>query len=162
MKPSSDSEMVRATSGSEPIRWLVLQHVAHVGFGDVELALPARRLAEAQLREDLPGLVALLGRQPHAPFEELAGLGQVTGLQRAPAQPRQGIGRLRPQAEVLGHPQAVPVQPVCLRAVPGCRRGGTKPLDGLQLPPAVTELAEYLQALLGVAVHGGRVAADHR
>ena len=162
MKPSSDSEMVRATSGSEPIRLARAQHVANVGFGDVEPALPARRLAEAELREDVPRQVALLGRQAHGPFEELAGLGQVTGVQRAPAQPRQGIGRLRPQAEVLGHAQAVPVQPVCPRVVPGCRRSGTEPFDGLQLPPAVTELAEYLQALLGVAMHRGRVAPDHR
>ena len=138
------------------------QHIAYVGFGDVEPALPARRLAEAELREDVPRQVALLGRQAHGTFEELAGLGQVTGVQRAPAQPRQGIGRLRPQAEVLGHAQAVPVQPVRPSVVPGCRRSGTEPFDGLQLPPAVTELAEDLQALLGVTVHGGRVAPDHR
>jgi hypothetical protein len=49
---------------------------------------------------------------------------------------------LRPQAEIFGHAQTVPVQPVCLRAVPGCGRRGTKPFDGLQLPPAVTELTE--------------------
>src|SRR5437763_5054113 len=71
------------------------QHVAYVGFGVVELAFAAGRLAEAQLREDLPGLVALLGREPHAPFQELAGLAQVTGPQRAPAQPRQRVGGLR-------------------------------------------------------------------
>ena len=106
------------------------------------LPSPAGRLAEAQLREDLPGLVALLGREPHAPFQELASLGQVTGPQRAPAQPRQRVGGLRPQAKVFGHAQTVPVQPVCLRAVPGRRRRGTKPFDGLQLPPAVTELTE--------------------
>ena len=64
------------------------QHVAYVGFGDVKPALPARRLAEAKLREDVPGQVALLGRQTHGPFEELAGLGEITGVQRAPAQPR--------------------------------------------------------------------------
>jgi hypothetical protein len=54
-----------------------------MGFGVVELALPAGRLAEAQLREDLPGLVALLGREPQAPFQELARLSQVTGPQRS-------------------------------------------------------------------------------
>jgi hypothetical protein len=133
-----------------------------VGLGNVEIALMARRLAEAELREDVPGLVALLGREAHGPFEELAGPGQVTGLQRAPAEPRQGVGRLRPQAKILGHAQTVPVQPVCPLAVPGCRRRGTEPFDGLQLPPAVAELTEYLQALLGAAVHGGRVAPDHR
>ena len=131
-----------------------------MGFGDVELALSACCLAEAYLREDVPGLVALLGCKAHGPFEEFAGLGQVTGVQRAPAEPRQGIGRLWPQAKVFGHAQAVSVQPVCLRAVPGCRRRGTEPFDGLQLPPAVTEPAEDLQALLGVAVYGGRVAAE--
>ncbi len=80
--------------------------------------------------------------QGAASFQQLASLGQVTGPQRAPAQPRQRVGGLRPQAKVLGHAQTVPVHPVCLRAVPGCGRCGTKPLDGLQLPPAVTELTE--------------------
>jgi hypothetical protein len=133
-----------------------------MGFGRLEVAFPARYLAEAQLREDLAGLVVLPGRQAQGPFEELASLGQVTGSQRAAAQPRQGVGRLRPQAEVFGHAQAVPVQLAGLRQVPGGRRGGAEPFGGLQLPPAVAELAEYHQALLGVAARGGRVAADHR
>ena len=53
------------------------------------------------------------------------------------------------------------MQLLCLRAVRGCHRG-TKPLDGLQLPPAVTELAEHRQAPLGEPPRGGTVAADHR
>ena len=87
--------------GADPLA--CAQDVADVGFGVVELALPAGCLAEAQLREDLPGLVALPGREPQAPFQELARLSQVTGPQRAPAQPRQRVGGLRPQAKVFGH-----------------------------------------------------------
>ena len=47
-------------------------------------------------------------------------------------------------------------------AVPDCRRRGTEPFDGLQLPPAVTGLTEHRQALLGAAVRGGRAASVHR
>src|SRR5437763_15736476 len=54
------------------------------------------------------------------------------------------------------------MEPVGPRVVPGCRRRGTEPFDGWQLPPAITELTEYRQALAGVAVHGGGVAPDHR
>ena len=80
-----------------------------MGLGDVELALPARGLAEAELGEDLPGLVALLGCEAHGPAEELAGLGEVTGLQRASAQPGQRVGRLRPQADPRQRTVAVSV-----------------------------------------------------
>src|SRR6266851_4787923 len=71
-----------------------LQHVAHVVFGDIELAFAAGGQTESYLGEDLPGLVALFGRQARSPFEELSSLGQVPGVQRAPAQPRQRIGGL--------------------------------------------------------------------
>jgi hypothetical protein len=74
-----------------------------VSLGGIEPALPARGLAEADLGEDLPGLIALPSRQAQGPFEELTGLGQVTGLQRPAAQPRQGIGRLWPEAQLFGH-----------------------------------------------------------
>ena len=83
-------------------------------------------------------------------------------MQCAPAQPRQGIGCLRPQAKIFGHAQAVSVQPVGPHVVPGCRRRGAEPFDGLQLPPAIAELAEYRQALLGITVGRGGVAPDHR
>src|SRR5581483_10865520 len=53
------------------------------------------------------------------------------------------------------------MQPFCLLAVDGCYRGA-EPFDGLQLSPAVTELAEHRQALLGEPLGGGIVAADHR
>src|SRR5262249_16767162 len=133
-----------------------------MGFGYFELALSARCLAESYLREDLPGLVALLGRKAHGPFEELAGLGQVTGPHRAPAQPRQSIGRLWPQAKLFGHVQAFSVQPTSMLVVSCCGLRGTRPFDGLQLPPSVPEPAEYRQALLGVTLRGGGVAPDHR
>ena len=144
--------------GDPPAR---VQHAVEVGFGDVEIALPARGLAEAEFREDVTGLVALLGGKAHGALQELSGLGQITGLQRAPAQPRQSIGRLGPQAELLGHVQAVPVQPAGLPVVSGGGLRRAEPLDGLQLPPPVTELTEYRQALLGVGPGGGRVAPDH-
>src|SRR5215475_2804397 len=133
-----------------------------MGFGYFELALSARCLAESYLREDLPGLVALLDREAHGPFEELAGLGQVTGLHRAPAQPRQSIGGLWPQAKLFGHVQAFSVQPTSMLVVSCCGLRGAEPFDGLQLPPSVPELAEYRQALLGITPRGGGVAADHR
>jgi hypothetical protein len=138
-----------------------VQHAADVSFGGVEIAFPARGLAEAQLGENVTGLVALLGREAHGAFEELSGLGQVTGLQRAPAQPRQGIGRLGPQAKLFGHAQAVSVQPASVLVISGGRLHRAEPLDGLQLPPPVTELTEYRQAVAGVVAGGGRVAPDH-
>jgi len=52
MKPSSDKEMVRATSGSEPVRWLA--------SGDTEAAVP-------------PGSAGLLAR--HLPsYDEVANI----------------------------------------------------------------------------------------
>ena len=136
--------------------------MAQVSLGGIEPALPARRQAEADLGEDLSGLVALPGRQAQGPFEELTSLGQVTGPQRPPAQPRQRIGRLGPEAQLFGHVQSVPVQPSSLRVVSGCGLRCTQPFDGLQLPPPITELTEDRQALLGVVARRGEVAPDHR
>src|SRR5260370_1379952 len=154
--------------GSPGPRWLgggpavAARHAAQVGFREAELAPPAGGRAEAQLRYAPPGLVALPGGPAQGPFEKPPGLGRVTGVQRTAAQPRQGVGRLRPQAEVFGHAQAVPVQPGGLLAVPGRRQRRAEPLARLQLPPPVTELPEPRQALPGVAVRGRRVAPDDR
>ena len=66
----------------------------------------------------LPSLRASVpGGELYSVFEELSRLPIVAGQHRDPAEPGQPVGGLRPQAELLGHPQPVSVQAAVLLVV---------------------------------------------
>ena len=128
--------------------------------GAVEIAFPAGERAQADVGEHFSRLVIPLDRQPPGVPEQFPRLRVAAGQDRDPAEPGQPVGGLRPQAEFPGHPQPVGVQPPALLVVADGLAPRAQPFGGLQLAPAVPQLAEQLQAPLAVVADRVEVAPD--
>src|SRR5215469_7491036 len=139
-----------------------VEYLTQARIGVIEVAFPAIERAEADVGEYLAWLVGSLCGEPPGLLEEFSRLRVVAGQHRDPAEPGQPVGGLRPQAELPGHPQPVEVQVPALLVVPDGLAPGAQPFGGLQLAPAVPELAEQLQAPLAMVLDRGHVAAGRR